>query len=428
MRSPREGDQRIVDAAFDFDPELAHLPLAFDLEAVSRLFQERWAGVEARPRMTCVTARKLLDTKYEPRTSCVTTYDLEVATQDGRRSPTIGALHIRPAETVLLTFERDPDLPWIASAIDGDAMTQRFTASLPDLTRELDGGLEIRAIRYKPGARCVLRYSLGRSSRPRVVFGKIIRSESAQLASALAALQDASSGNREMPRIAGPLTYWPDLRMLVQSAVEGAELHDVAFDAALELEAREQWMEKAGRGLAGLHSATSVQAPVRTMSDDADELEGYTAPMAQAAPQLAHSFVSALELLRKEAARAGSDFVASHGAFRTDQFMIQHGDLVMIDLDTFCWAHPERDVGNFLAYLQWKAMRQPQHASFLERAPQRFLDGYAVVRPALDEGRVALYHAASLLKIAGRRFRSLTVREWPLVPELIDSAHRHLIA
>jgi hypothetical protein len=102
--------------------------------------------------------------------------------------------------------------------------------------------------------------------------------------------------------------------------------------------------------------------------------------------------------------------------------MIEVGGLTMIDLDGFCWAEAARDVGNFLAYLRWKAIRRPDDAAFIERAGRVFLEGYQAASSALDERRLALYQAASLLKIAGRRFRSLTVKEWPLVPHLIDAA------
>jgi hypothetical protein len=40
--------------------------------------------------------------------------------------------------------------------------------------------------------------------------------------------------------------------------------------------------------------------------------------------------------------------------------------------------------------------------------------------PADDLIRTA--EAISLLKIAGRRFRNLSVREWPRVPALVDAA------
>jgi hypothetical protein len=114
--------------------------------------------------------------------------------------------------------------------------------------------------------------------------------------------------------------------------------------------------------------------------------------------------------------------VASHGAFRTDQLMIEDGRLVLIDLDSFCWANRARDIGNFLAYLSWKAIRRPQQAALIERAGRLFLDGYATVGPALDHCWLALYRAASMLKIVGRRFRSLNYKEWPMAPQLLTAA------
>ena len=415
-------------ADLQLDPDLPDLPVAFDLAAVSRLFREQWPRTQALSGLSSVTAHKLLDTKYEPHASCVTTYDLEVVTEDGRAVGTIGALELRPLQRVLRTLEQDPQLPWIVEAIDAEAMGQRFRSSLPDLMRSAGRAPQITVVRYKPGARCVLRYTFDDRSGTRVLFGKIIATDSGALAERIAALQEEGSTVPDMPRIAGPVAYWPDLRMLVQRAVEGSELHDVAFDTNIDVAVRREWMEKAGRGLAGLHSATGAGAPVRDIRADADELDDYIAPMAQVNPELARSYAAAVELLRASERSDDSGFVASHGAFRTDQFMIQGDDLVMIDLDSFCSSHPERDIGNLLAYLTWKAMRQPQHASFIKSAPKHFLHGYAAVRPSPDERRITLYEAASLLKIAGRRFRSLTVREWPKVPPLITGAHRKLAA
>jgi hypothetical protein len=410
----------------DFDPELPGLESAFDLAAVSRRFEEQWPNANSLGATPTVTARKLLDTKYEPRVACVTTYDLDVMTLNGGRVRTIGASELRPSGTVLRTFEQDPHLPGIAEAVDEEAMGKRFTSALPELLASAKVPPEITAVRYKPGARCVLRYTFRTSSGARVLFGKIIVEDSSRLAQSISALQDESSSTPDMPQIAGPVAYWADLRMLVQRAVEGSELHDVAFDVTVDAADRLPWMEQAGRGLAGLHSATGSGAPSRDIDADADELDTYTAPMTQADRGLATSYADVVASVRARAKTRDSSFVASHGAFRTDQFMIQRGELVMIDLDSFCLSQPERDVGNLLAYLTWKAMRQPQHAELIASAPEYFLRGYAAVGPPLDERRIRLFHAASLLKIAGRRYRSLTVREWPKVPGLIAAAQASL--
>src|SRR5205823_7239550 len=115
--------------------------------------------------------------------------------------------------------------------------------------------------------------------------------------------------------------------------------------------------------------------------------------------------------------------VASHGAFRTDQLLVRSSEPVIIDLDSLCWANPARGVGNFFASLRWKAIREPHHAAFVDAAVSSFLEGYATLRPIPDERWLARYQAASMLKLAGRRFRKLNVNEWPLVPRLLDGAH-----
>jgi hypothetical protein len=404
-----------------FDPQLTQLPLVFDLPAVGALFEERWPQLDPGGGIASVAARRVLDTKYQPLVSCVTTYELDYTVEGGEPHRTIGTLELGASGPALRLFDQDPRLPWIATATDSEEMRRRL-AGLPGLATGRARPLEITPIRYKPGARCVLRYKLAGGSDPQLLFGKILATDSDRLASSLAALAVASSDAPHMPHIAGPVGHWPDLRMLVQRAVVGDELHDVAFDVERDARARERWMGVAGSGLAGLHSETGVAGPRRTLTDDIDELDGYRAPMEQADPELAGSYARALELLRSRA-DGEPELVCSHGAFRTDQFMIQDGELVMIDLDSFCWANPARDVGNFLAYLQWKAMRQPHHAAFIEAGTRSFLDGYAAVRRAPDERWTRLYTAASLLKVAGRRFRSLTVKEWPRVPWLVEAAH-----
>ena len=162
------------------------------------------------------------------------------------------------------------------------------------------------------------------------------------------------------------------------------------------------------------------------MTDDLEELREYVAPIAAVDPALADRYAATAGRLAEASMHGEPAPVASHGAFRTDQFMIENGELVMIDLDGFCWANPARDLGNFMAYLRWKAIRKPHDAAFIERVGQLFLQGYRAAGRATDQGWLARYTADSLLKVAGRRYRSLTAKEWHLVPLLLDAAEEIL--
>jgi aminoglycoside phosphotransferase (APT) family kinase protein len=212
----------------------------------------------------------------------------------------------------------------------------------------------------------------------------------------------------------------------VQPEVAGrAELNDLGFDLEIGLGARERWLRMAGSCLAGLHGVVGIAGPPRTLADDLEELEEYIAPMEIVNAELAGRYTAAIAAIRDLAgAHAELAPVASHGAFRTDQFMIDGDGLVMIDLDGFCWASPARDIGNYLAYLGWKRIRQPQRAELIDRAGQLLREGYRALRELPDARWLAIYEAASMLKIAGRRFRSLTTKEWHLIPALLDAADR----
>jgi len=389
-----------MDHSLDFDPQLPDLALAFDRAAVARLFAERWPGPGSPPAIVGV---KPQDTKYQPSQRLVTTYEL-LTERGAARERTFGVAEITPGGVALRLYDRDTRLPWLADAVDAEGMRRRFAGLLPG-TEILS--CAVAPVRYRAGVRCVFRYDLQTPAGRQVFFGKLLAEGGEQLLATVEALHAASIADERLPRIPRPLAYWPDIHMLIQPEVAGgAELNDLAFDQAQDEATRARWLRAAGARLAGLHAA-QVGGPPRTLADDLAELREYIAPIAQPNPQLAQRYTAAVERIAAGAG-AASARVASHGAFRTDQYLIEDGELTMIDLDGFCWAEPERDLGNFLAYLRWKAIRKPQDAAFIERVGQLFLAGYMAARPAPDAGWLTLYQADSMLKIVGRRFRSLT--------------------
>src|SRR5438128_541823 len=304
-----------------FDRGLPQLAAAFDLPAVSRLYEGRWPG-RARAGLG-VRARKVHDVEYQPSARCVVAHELTLQRGGDEPVETIGVVEVRPAGLGLRIFHEDPDLPSLADAADPEKV------------------------------------------------------------------------DRHLPAL--------------------------AFDTSVASEARLQWMRKAGAVLAGLHAAALPAGPARRIIDDVAYLARFSTPVARAAPPLALAFDEAIRRLRS-ATHEEPPAVVSHGSFRSDQLLIEGDEPLMIDLDELCWANPARDVGNFLAYLRWKSIRQPHHSSFIAAATTNVLDGYATRLMLPDERWTARYQAGSMLKIAGRRFRKLDVSEWPLVPRLLDEA------
>ena len=403
---------------FDFDDQLPDLPVAFDFEEVRDLFQRKVFG----PDQSSLTVLKLQDLKYRPSNRCVSTYELLVGNADHPPERTIGVLEFTPEGVMPRIYTADDRLPWLAQATDTNEMQARFSA----LSAETDHIrlTQIFPVRYKPGLHCVIRYVVQTPSGTEMFYGKSFSGNSVQLMKTIMELHQSSQENPEMPLISSPVTIWPEMEMILQAAVpDGIEFTQLIYDPKYEVSVREEWMYKAGRALAIFHENSTAPGEPKSIYDDLRDLHEYTLIIGKVRADLAAKYEEVIQqIITKSDHFREPKAVASHGAMRTDQYILQGDRLTMIDLDGYCWANPARDLGNFLAYLSWKAIRQPEHAQFVERAGRAFLEGYLSVQPDIDVRWLSVYQAASLLKIAGRRFRSLTYLEWPLVIHLIQGA------
>ena len=388
------------------DSALTALPTAFDLEAVAGLYQRRWGthspGLE-------VVADGVHDVDYHPSSRCRVSHALTLNRPGHKPVKTFGVADVRSGGVRLRTLHEDPDLPWLADTDDPRHVQQYLRSKGIGSPNRI---VRVVPIRYKMGSRCLLRLE----SEAGAVYLKVLASDVEHIARMAATFAD-------VPCLLRPLGHSADRHMMVLPAVEGdLELHRLVFDLNVPDVDRLKWMRKAGAAIATLHAAPLKPGPARAIFDDAHELWANTAPIACAAPALLHPFNEAVRRLTSTSLSEGPP-AASHGGFRTDQLMVAHGEPVIIDLDGLCWANPARDVGNFLASLRWKAIREPQHDAFIDAAVPAFLTGYASVLRLPDDRWLCRYEAGSMLRIAVRRFRKLNVGEWPLVPRLLEEAH-----
>src|SRR6266446_3156801 len=133
------------------DRGLPELAAAFDLPAVSRLYEERWPGRA-------------------------------------------------PAGLGLRVFHEDPDLPSLADAADPEKVDRHLRA-----LGFAPGSRVVRVIplRYKPGSQCLLRFDLEAGSVPGALYGKVLAIDGHLLSRTLSALR-AIDGGRYVPRVLQP--------------------------------------------------------------------------------------------------------------------------------------------------------------------------------------------------------------------------------
>src|SRR5512146_2374553 len=114
------------------------------------------------------------------------------------------------------------------------------------------------------------------------------------------------------------------MNMVLQPAVaSGVEFTKDAYDTKYSDNEREEWMRKAGATLGALHNST-VPGELRTINDDLRDLHEYTTMMIRVKPKIAEQYEEAIQqIITKVDGKKEPPLVASHGAMRTDQFILQ---------------------------------------------------------------------------------------------------------
>lgn len=397
------------------DPALPAVAQVLNPSAAAALFACQWSAAHGMD-STAVTIQtcQLQGLHYQPAQRCTAVYHLLVTPLAQPPRPTIGVVEAGASGCTTRLYQGDTHLPWLTEATDGERLLERFRAIYPGVT-----AVQVFPVRYKPNDRCVVRYRVETATGQQICFGKTLARNADRLADVLMALARAGEAYPALPQVPQPLAYWADLHLVLQSAVAGQELHHLLFDPTVAVAQRLAWVAQVGQAVAALHSLDSIAAPGRTDRDELAELRAYLPTVERLDPPLAQRYATMLARLGAlVASYTAPPPVLSHGALRTDQFLLADQQLVLIDLDSCCWANPARDLGNWWAYLRWKALRQPQHADLIAQAEPIFFASYQASRPHLDPRWLAFYQAAALLKIIGRRFQGLTWQEWPLLPPL----------
>ncbi|MGA8044900.1 MAG: aminoglycoside phosphotransferase family protein [Dermatophilaceae bacterium] len=308
----------------------------------------------------------------------------------------------------------DEALPGLAEMLDPESVRSRLQGLLPHPVERC----AVTVVSYRPGSRCVVRYAVrGGRNEGSLLYGKVL----AQDADVCLENHDVLSVTlgRRVPRL---VAVWPDLAALVTEAVPGRSASAVLSDAATSPRARRALAQELGTLLAAFHGTAPGPMAARRLHSEAievGELEGYLDTAWQADAEAALSMgwlVRELSLTRPTPGRP----VLGHGSFRAGQVVVNGRDLVVLDLDSAGAAAPERDLGNALAYLDWWHLRHPRARG--EDLSAGVVEGYLGSGGEIDPDRLAWWHAASLAKIAGRRYRSLDTAHWAAVPSLLNAA------
>ncbi len=345
--------------------------------------------------------------RWEPERSTRVTFD--------NRDGDVVVYEARPGSVRRTGLAEDPALAGVAAVLDPVGVAAR----LGQLFRRPVGDCTVTPVSYRPGSRCVVRCDASLPSGRRTVYVKVLADGSADYVESLRALAGRRAGGAVVPALVG---CWPDLGAVVTAGVPGPTASALLADPTTPVRDRLRLASALGRLLADIHgTAPAPRAAARRHgpAEALDDLRSYLPAAWHADPPTALSLGWALDRLGDRLPQERS-LAFSHGSFRAGQVVVDDDRLAVLDLDGVGLADPARDLGNATAYLDWQGLRTGSAGTpDLVRA---LLDGYADAGGRADPDAVEWWHAASLLKIGGRRFRSLDTTHWDAVPSLVAAA------
>jgi hypothetical protein len=287
-----------------------------------------------------------------------------------------------------------------------------------------------RIVRYKPGSRCTILYTLDYAQEqptdgrwPDLVVAKTYRNEKGKNAfESMRDLWESPLGRSEAVTIAEALSYDPELRVLVQGPIpEERTLKKLLISAmssqsAGELQLLEDYMQKTAVGLAELHRSGVQAAWSWTWDEELGDVRDRIDRLAVAVPMIAHSLDPLLARLKSIADGIPADaLVPSHGSFRPAQVLLHQGRIGFIDFDSFSFSEPGLDLALFLCTVKSIGMDTSEltgdkQAPALEGAAltarleqvmalsDRFLKTYESILPVSRE-RVAIWEALQIIML-----------------------------
>jgi thiamine kinase-like enzyme len=290
--------------------------------------------------------------------------------------------------------------------------------------------IRIRACRpeilnYKPGSRCTLRYHLeydqadANRGWPAAVIAKTYDDDKGEQAIVgMEALWQSPLARSDAVRIAEPLGYIPELKLLLQAPLHEEQILEDVIRAALRERTPEalarlhELVRATARGLAALHTSGAHAGEISSWDERIAEIPELSERLTVVDPRLPAAMAPLYDQLQALAAAHPADpMVPSHGGFDGDQVLIAQGELSFIDFDGFCMAEPALDVGHFRCAIMDSGMqvvdettlrdpaKRQAYLEMLEQIGDVFLAEYQTLAPISRE-RLNLWEALDYLRDA----------------------------
>jgi len=275
-----------------------------------------------------------------------------------------------------------------------------------------DRKLRLKVVRYKPERRVVLRSTtraIHRRTNVRENVSVYIRLYGDDRGADVYTLQEnlyRIAGQDGPYRIARPITYLGERRLLIMEALAGEPLLESLagtdrFDAVAQT----------ARALAALHRSQGLKLDIRHIDSHLDNARSTTETLKQISPESAREAEAILKSLREfklPDKPAADGFV--HGDLYHGQVLLQNDSVAFIDFDRSHRGDIVSDIGNFCAHLRLLRLQGQlaDHADLENRFRIAYEEASA---DKLGDDRLVFWTAFGMFLLAVGPFRRLEI-DW----------------
>ncbi len=278
---------------------------------------------------------------------------------------------------------KDDAMPTLKHALaphTAEQLLKRMLANGEPGTGSENQLVAIRAIRYKPGRRCLVEYTLaqntGDGAQKLITFLGKTRAKRMDTRTFLLNRELWQSGfhhqsidNISVPR---PVGIIPEFKMWFQEKVSG-----VLATHLIEKENDPGLARRIAEAIHKVHRLTLAPRRRHTMRDELRILHERLPLLTESYPQWTHR----LEKILDACDRIGATVTAVeptciHRDFYPDQVLVSGDWLYLIDFDLFCLGDPALDAGNFLGHVTEQSLRNLGNPAALAAWENAFVEHF----------------------------------------------------
>ncbi|WP_035985007.1 phosphotransferase [Leptolyngbya sp. KIOST-1] len=302
-------------------------------------------------------------------------------------------------------FPLDRELRSVAQLLNSATrpkVCRKLLALEPD--EAIAGEISLTTLNYKPERRYVGGLNVGADPSQRWVVKAYTQDD---YDTARRNSRDICSG--EVLAVAPLLGRSHRYQMLAFPWVEGQPL-ETAMQG--DISTVHSTLQRVGVALGELHQQRLKRLQPMSCAAEALDVMELVSDLCYLQPSLAGRFKSLSRAIAEGLVHLPQQWHSTHGDFKPDQVLVKGDRITLLDFDRAARAHPARDLGSFLAQLDYQHLGGCLDDPRRRAAAAGLLQGYATQGTAPDPDTLRLYTALHLFKLLPEPFR-YRAPDWP---------------